>query len=112
VAIEGVPIVRDDDGLALSSRNEYLTEAQRAAAPMLNRTIVAVAEAVKGGVSIERATADGVAALGAAGFDPVAYVDVRAADDLSPLTVLDRPARVLAAATLGRTRLIDNVPVD
>ncbi len=111
VTIEGVPIVREADGLALSSRNEYLSAEQRAIAPVLNRTLLTVGEAVKAGRPIAEATAEAEAALRAAGFDPVAYVEVRAADDLSPLTVLDRPARVLAAATLGKTRLIDNVPV-
>lgn len=109
--IEGVPIVREKDGLALSSRNEYLTPEQRAVAPALNRTLVGVAEAVRSGRPIAEAVAEAEEALRAAGFDPVAYVDVRADDDLSPLTTLDRPARVLAAATLGKTRLIDNVPV-
>jgi pantoate--beta-alanine ligase len=110
-AIEGVAIVREDDGLALSSRNEYLSEAHRAVAPLLNRTLVSVAEAVKAGRAIAQATGEAEAALAAAGFDPVAYVEVRSADDLTPMATLDRPARVLAAATLGKTRLIDNVPV-
>ncbi len=111
VAIEGVPIVREADGLALSSRNEYLTEKQRAIAPALNRTLVAVADAARAGKAIGAAEADGVEALHEAGFDSVDYVSLCAADDLSPLATLDRPARVLAAATLGKTRLIDNVPV-
>jgi pantoate--beta-alanine ligase len=109
--IEGVPIVREDDGLALSSRNEYLTSEQRAVAPALNRTLVAVAEAAKAGADIEAAEGDGIEALYDAGFDTVDYVALRAADDLSPMATLDRPARVLAAAILGKTRLIDNVAV-
>jgi pantoate--beta-alanine ligase len=112
VTIEGVAIVREDDGLALSSRNEYLTPEQRAVAPALHRTLVAVAAAVRGGAAIDGAAADGARALADAGFDPVDYVAVRAAADLAPLTALDRPARVLGAAYLGRTRLIDNVAVE
>lgn len=111
VAIEGVEIVREADGLAMSSRNEYLTDAQRAAAPVLNRTLLEVAAAVARGAPIAEASAKGAEALREAGFDPIAYVDVRAAEDLSPLASLDRPARVLGAASLGKTRLIDNVPV-
>ena len=114
VAIIGAPTVRADDGLALSSRNAYLTAEQRQTAAILNRVMIATAEAAGRGEPIhpcEEAAAD---VLLEAGFDSVDYVAVRHADDLSPLgaSVGGAPARVLIAAWLGRTRLIDNMVVN
>jgi len=113
--IVGVPTVREPDGLALSSRNEYLTAEQRAVAPALNRALVETAAAVAGGAVASEAAATAEAALVAAGFDAVDYVAVADAETLAPLETPEiragRPARVLAAAFLGETRLIDNVPV-
>jgi pantoate--beta-alanine ligase len=115
-AIVGVPTVREPDGLALSSRNEYLTPEQRAVAPALNRALVETAAAVAGGAPASDATANAEAALIEAGFDGVDYVAVADAETLEPLEAEampgGRPARVLAAAFLGKTRLIDNMPVD
>jgi pantoate--beta-alanine ligase len=112
-AIIGAPTVRAEDGLALSSRNAYLTPDQRRTAAILNRVVRAVAEAAGRGEPLrpcEEAAAD---VLLEAGFDSVDYVAVRRADDLSELgpSVGDAPARVLVAAWLGRTRLIDNMAV-
>ncbi|MGZ8346541.1 MAG: pantoate--beta-alanine ligase [Allosphingosinicella sp.] len=110
--IVGVPTVRDPDGLALSSRNAYLSAGQRAAALALPRALDEAARAIAGGAAPDDALASARRRLAEAGFDPVDYVELRDADTLAPLAALDRPARLLAAARLGRTRLIDNVPVD
>jgi pantoate--beta-alanine ligase len=112
VRIEGVPTVREADGLALSSRNAYLTTEERKVAPALHRTIDAVARAVAGGASPAGETARASEALVQAGFRKVDYVAVRDAETLEPLQDASRPARVLAAAWLGRARLIDNVPLN
>jgi pantoate--beta-alanine ligase len=107
------PIVRDTDGLALSSRNAYLTAAQRATAPALHRALVQAAAAIEAGRRVDEAETAGRAALLAAGFDAVDYFELRRIGDLThpgpcPLA---SPGRLLAAARLGRTRLLDNVPV-
>lgn len=110
--IVGAPTRRDQDGLALSSRNAYLSEAELTVAKRLNRVLLDLATKVRGGVAVVTAEASGSAALLAAGFDRVDYVAVRRADDLGPLaSVEEGPARVLAAAWLCKTRLIDNLAV-
>ncbi len=109
--IVGVPIVRDADGLALSSRNRYLTPEERATAPTLHRVLAGCAAAIGGGERIAKVLADGRAALERAGF-AVDYLEARHAETLEPLASLrEGPIRLLAAARLGRTRLIDNVGV-
>jgi pantoate--beta-alanine ligase len=113
VRIVGAPIARDADGLALSSRNRYLSASERHAAPALFRTLDAARRRVAGGERTWAAVeADATAALSAAGFVPD-YVAVRRADDLTPPGEGDVAAGlvVLGAARLGRTRLIDNVRV-
>ncbi|HKR18754.1 MAG TPA: pantoate--beta-alanine ligase [Stellaceae bacterium] len=106
VRIESVPTVRESDGLALSSRNAYLSADERARAPLLHRTLREVA---RGFASGDVAAPDrGIEALLAGGFAKVDYLAVRDAETLEPLRP-SRPGRVLAAAWLGRTRLIDNV---
>jgi len=111
--IVGVDTVREADGLALSSRNRYLSDEERAIAPTLNRSLRSVAEAVRSGINPEAVCEAARASLLSAGFARVDYVAVRDAETLAPVSVpLVRPARVLAAATLGKTRLIDNVPVE
>ena len=109
--IVGVATLRESDGLALSSRNAYLSPAQREVAAHLNRVLRSVADAAKSGVSIPQAEAQGGAALLAAGFDRVDYVAVREAATLAPLRNVSAPARVLAAARVGGVRLIDNMAV-
>ena len=111
VTIEGVPTLREADGLAMSSRNRYLSDEERRAAPAMHRVLRQVAEAVRGGAPAGPALAEGRAALEAAGFAPVQYLSVNDAESLAPLDRVEGPARVLAAAYLGRTRLIDNVAV-
>jgi pantoate--beta-alanine ligase len=113
VEIIGAPTSREQDGLARSSRNAYLTAPQRETAGVLNRILARAARALGDGADVAAAEAEAVAALKTAGFDSVDYVEARAADDLARLGPgpVDRPARVLAAARIGRTRLIDNLPV-
>ena len=108
VDIVGVPIQRETSGLALSSRNAYLTPEQRAIAAALNRILESVAARARSGRSIPQAEAEGAAALLTAGFDRVDYVAIRDAETLQPMRDVVHPARVLAAAWLGKTRLIDN----
>lgn len=127
--------VREADGLAMSSRNAYLTPAERATAASLNRILSQAAARVRGGETVAAAEAWAGAALIDAGFEKVDYVAIRDAEDLSPLTASDvaeivrnvveippivssgegaifkSGARILAAAWLGKTRLIDNLPV-
>jgi len=109
--IVGVPTIREGDGLALSSRNAYLTADQRDVAAHLNRVLRSVTEAAKAGIAIPEAEAQGGAALLGAGFDRVDYVAIRDAETLTPVRDLAKPARVLAAARIGGVRLIDNIPL-
>src|SRR5207302_9552262 len=111
VRIEGVPTVREPDGLALSSRNVYLSPEERRVAPLLHQVLNDMAAAIAAAPDTIAANLEkGIAVLRQAGFVPD-YLDMRDAADLAPMTALDRPARLLAAARLGRTRLIDNIPV-
>lgn len=111
VEIVAVPTQRDVDGLALSSRNAYLSEEERLAARILPRALGEAAQAIEGGAPVEEALERARTRLAEAGFDPIDYVALRDAETLAPLAALDRPARLLAAAKIGRTRLIDNLPV-
>ena len=113
VEIVGAPTVRDQDGLARSSRNAYLSEAERPVAGQLNVVLARLARALADGADVAAAEAEAVQALRQAGFDRVDYVEARGAEDLRRLGPgpVDGPARVLAAAWLGRTRLIDNMAV-
>ncbi len=111
VAIEPVATVRGADGLALSSRNAYLTEAEAKAAPALYRVLSDVAEKVAAGAEVAEQCKLAEQALLDAGFQKVDYVAVRHAETLAPVQPPGPPARVLAAAWLGKARLIDNVEV-
>lgn len=109
--IVGVPTVRDIDGLALSSRNSYLGRDDRARATMLPRVLERTAKAILAGTPVEEALHDASHSLYDAGFSVVDYV---ALVDSATLEPLDKPAgrmRLIAAATIGGTRLIDNIPV-
>ena len=110
VDIIGAPIVREKDGLALSSRNAYLSPAERKIAPLLYQTIFAVAADLAKGRGANDAAEAGRFKLEATGFR-VDYVAIRDPETLEPLSGPVQQARVLAAAYLGRTRLIDNVAV-
>jgi len=109
--IIAVPTQRDADGLALSSRNAYLSEAERVSARALPRVLGETAQAIIEGGAIQTALAAARARLESAGFGPVDYVALCDADTLAPITRLDREARILAAASIGKTRLIDNLPI-
>jgi pantoate--beta-alanine ligase len=111
VRIEGVPIKREADGLALSSRNAYLSAEERATAPRLHATLTAVVRRLQDGQAVDAALAWGRDQLLAAGFRAVDYLELRDASDLVPISRPDRTGRLLVAAHLGRTRLIDNVAV-
>jgi len=105
------PTIREADGLAMSSRNVRLTAEERAVAPALHRSMQAAAEAIRGGGDVAAALEAARAAVLAAGFASVEYLDLRDAETLEVATALDRPARLLAAAVLGEVRLIDNIAV-
>ena len=110
--IQAVPTVRAADGLALSSRNAYLSAEERRAAPALFRVLSGMAASLAGGARSSDEVVRGAAALRAAGFGRVDYLAVCDAGTLAPVARVSDPARVLAAAWLGETRLIDNVPVN
>jgi pantoate--beta-alanine ligase len=111
VDIIGVPTVREPDGLALSSRNVYLSPDERRIAANLNRVMRAAAGEIAEGAEAAAILERGIAELNAAGFR-VEYLELRDAETLAPIAVAtSRPARLLAAAQLGRTRLIDNIAV-
>jgi len=113
VKILGGPIMREADGLAMSSRNVYLTPEERKAAGQLNVILRETADAVAKGTPISKATAEGGKRILALGFDKLDYLEVRDAASLAAFQG-DKPegsARILVAAKIGRTRLIDNMPV-
>ena len=109
--IIGVPTLREADGLAISSRNVYLKDGDREIASRLNNVLRGVAARVKQGRAIDVAETEGASALLDAGFKRVDYVAVRDAESLNAIRKIERPARVLAAAYVSETRLIDNVSV-
>lgn len=109
IEIRGVPTQRDDDGLALSSRNAYLAPEDRAAAVALPRALGVAARSIEKGDDAQAALATARAALEAAGFD-VDYVELVDAESLTA-PVAGKPRRLLAAARISGTRLIDNVSV-
>jgi len=111
VEVIGCPILREADGLALSSRNAYLSPEQRAVAPALFRILGATAQALEQGAAPAPHLAQAILDLTAAGFDSVDYCEWRDAETLLPLEAPTRPGRLLAAARLGATRLLDNVAV-
>ena len=112
VRIMGGPIEREADGLALSSRNRYLSPEQRQIAVALSVALKAARDAVKAGGDPSEASAKAREDIVKAGFDSVDYVEVRDPSSLELVTEAGTPARVFGAARLGPTRLIDNWPVD
>jgi pantoate--beta-alanine ligase len=111
IEIIGAPTLREPDGLALSSRNLYLSKEERARAPGLYNALCECAKALRAGMPPERALSDARKSLEAAGFMPD-YFEARDAETLAPISELkERPVRLLVAARLGTTRLIDNIAV-
>ncbi len=109
--IVGAPVVREKDGLALSSRNRYLTPVERTAAPALYRALKECAGRIKAGGPVEAVLDDGRLAIRHAGL-ALDYLEARNADTLAPLAApAAEPIRLLAAARIGTTRLIDNMGV-
>jgi len=113
IPVEVVPVetVREADGLAMSSRNIYLSDAHRAIAPTIYRTISNVAGAIRGGDKPAVAAAKGAKMLTEMGIERVEYLDVRDAETLSDEWIEGRAARVFTAVHLGKTRLIDNIAI-
>jgi pantoate--beta-alanine ligase len=111
VGIVGGHTLREADGLALSSRNAYLDAGARTTAGKLNLIMRSTADAVAKGRDIAQSVKAGSDDLRHAGFDVVDYLEVRDAATLTPVTDRKRPMRILAAVRVGKTRLIDNMPV-
>ncbi len=112
VEIVAMPTQRDADGVALSSRNAYLTDEERRSARALPRALGEAAAAIQRGGAVAEALATARERLAKAGFDPIDYVELCDSQTLAPVDKVERPARLLAAARLGRTRLIDNLAVE
>lgn len=110
--IVGCPTIREEDGLALSSRNLLLSDRARIIAPRLNSAMQHAADRLREGAPLGAALSDARAEVIGAGFVDVEYMELRAVGSLHLLTELDRPARLLAAANLAGVRLIDNIAVD
>lgn len=112
IEVVGVPTMRDPDGLAMSSRNAYLSAEQRQAAVALPNALKAAAKAISEGENVTSATTRATDAILAAGFSSIDYFALADAETLAPVTEPgDRPLRLLAAARIGKTRLIDNIAV-
>lgn len=109
--IVGCPTMRESDGLAMSSRNAYLSPEERRIAARLNLVLHDAIKEARAGEAIADAEAEAARHLLAAGFTRVDYVAMRDAETLAPISALSRPARIFAAAWLGKTRLIDNMEV-
>ena len=112
MVVVGCPLVREADGLAMSSRNAYLTPPERTAAPALHRSLLAAVERIEAGARDAATIVDAVRC--SAAQEPILrleYVEVRGADDLEPLSELTGEFVIAVAAQLGRARLIDNVVV-
>ena len=111
VKVVGIPTVRERDGLALSSRNAYLSPDERQVAPTLYRVLKDCAAMIKAGETVDAVLADGRDVIVRAGF-ALDYLEARHALTLEPIgSIKDGPVRLLIAAKLGRTRLIDNLAV-
>ncbi len=107
----GCPTVREEDGLAMSSRNVLLGDKARAIAPALYRALHAAADAIRAGTPVDPALESARAEILHAGYDAVEYIELRTAKGLHPATDLSQPTRLLVAAMLDGVRLIDNIAV-
>ena len=110
VTVRGVPTVRDEDGLALSSRNAYLSADERRRALALPQSLEQAREAILGGEPIGAAIDDAKHKLSDAGFSRIDYVALVDSSTLEPLDTPSGDMRLIAAAVIGTTRLIDNIP--
>ncbi|AXI50734.1 MULTISPECIES: pantoate--beta-alanine ligase [unclassified Sulfitobacter] len=111
IEVIGCPTIREEDGLAMSSRNLLLSDRARTWAPELHRAMEEMSEGLLAGGDLETIRAAAVSRVERAGFTQVEYLDLRSADQLELMTTPDRPARLLAAAWLAGVRLIDNIAV-
>lgn len=111
VEILAIPTVRERDGLAASSRNRYLSEKERDMAGFFPKILAEIIGEISTGLPVSAALEQGRAHLRAAGIANIDYLELRDAENLAPVTVLQRPARVFGAITIGATHLIDNWPV-
>ena len=112
IDITGCPIVREPDGLALSSRNAYLNAGERQAAPALHQTLVSTGDALAKGAAVAASVSTATTELLNAGFTKVDYIAVCDPASLEELEKVSGQARLLAAAWLGKTRLIDNIAIE
>ena len=112
IAIVAVPTVRDEDGLALSSRNAYLSDDERARAAALPTALDSAADAIEAGEPVDAALGQARDVLEKAGFGPIDYVALIDSATLEPISEPAGRMRLIAAATIGKTRLIDNIPVE
>ena len=109
--VVGCPTIREEDGLALSSRNLLLSDRARIKAPALNAAMERAAARIGAGEPVAQVLAEASAEVERAGFNAVEYMELRDSETLKPVEVLNRPARLLAAAQLAGVRLIDNIAV-
>lgn len=111
IQVIGCPTIREEDGLAMSSRNLLLSDRARVYASVLYEVMEDIAEALRGGATMSDVLPDALARLNKAGFTEVDYLELRAADGLDGLERADVPGRLFAAAWLAGVRLIDNIAV-
>lgn len=111
VRVIGCPTIREEDGLAMSSRNVRLSAAERATAPRLHAAMQAAAASMRAGTEVAVALEAAKAEILAAGFHDIEYLELRSAEGLRPLATLSEPGRMLVAVWLGDVRLIDNIAV-
>ena len=112
ISLIGHPTVRESDGLALSSRNHYLSAEQRAIAPLLYQTLGEIAAEILAGADIQQSLDKAKRQLLAGGFTKIDYLDLRDATSLAPSLTAKTDDRLFVAAWLGETRLIDNCAID
>ena len=110
IAVVGVPTLREDDGLAMSSRNRYLSKSERSQATAIYRALALAADKIRAGIDPQTASRSATRALSTQGFK-VDYVSARNAETLAHPEARGEPLRMIAAAWLGKTRLIDNLAV-
>lgn len=111
VQVIGAPVLRETDGLAMSSRNRYLNSIERKTAAQLYTILSKVAEDIRSQKPVMAALLEGIKQLRGAGFSKVDYMELHNADNLQPMPEYKKPARLLVAAYMGNTRLIDNIEV-